>query len=145
MGEWNEMRTLGMPSRSAWREIPGHGVLELVAGAGGGSAWRVHPWCPWGQRPGLLGTFSCSRQLLFDGTAEVVPLGTGGHELVGFSMVSSGRLFLDGASALVLDSGGRPVAELADGESVWLEAGRFYLKAQPTQGREVLRIDALHD
>ncbi len=132
---------------SAWREIAGHGVVELVETPGGRET-RVHPWCPWAERPGLLRTFTCAPQLRLDesGTLVVHPLFPEISELVGLRLATAGRIALEvpgesGGSAALFDARGRLIAELVNGEPIELAAGRYYLQVETSAG-DAMRLDA---
>lgn len=127
MDEWDELlfpngnKALASP---AWREIAGHGVLEIVGGRA-----RLHAWCSWVERLELLSTFTCARRLrLTDGgTWAVRPLGVGDQELLGLETAADGRLWVETDGA-VYDAEGRLAGELRSSEPVQLTAGRYFLK-----------------
>ncbi len=155
MGESDEMQSedseclIEEALRStSWQEIAGHGLLEL-ARTDKGHTVRVHPWCPWPERPGLLSTTTCARQIHLDESGEVTvrPVFVGSSELVGMTTAAAGWLSFDvpggfAAAAAVFDARGQLVTELVAGEPVWLDAGGYFLRVETSADAEALRIVA---
>ncbi len=127
---------------ASWQEVPGYGLLETAAG---GLQVRRHPWCSWTERPDLLSTFTCARQLRIDGTRTILfrPISPNVSEMIGLVLPAAARLTLetsDGfeAPTALFDAEGRLLAEPAAGEPMWIEAGRVYLRVDAGPGREVV-------
>lgn len=106
-------------------------------------------WCPWPERPGLLGTFTCAPQLRVDEsrTLTVHPLFPETTELVGLTLAAAGRIALEttgdsGGSAALFDAQGRLIAELVNGDPIQLAAGRYYLQVEIPAGGDAIRLDA---
>ncbi len=123
---------------ASWREIPGYGLLETVAGG----QIRQHPWCSWTERPELLSTFSCAREVRVAGTRTIAvdPVSPAGVEMIGLDLAAGGRVTVE-APAAVFDAGGRLLAEPDAGEPVWLEAGRAFVRIDTGAGREAVVLD----
>lgn len=142
MDEWDELRVDRPGAEQAtWREIPGHGVLELLPADD--RRVRFYTWCPWATRPGLLATFTCGPRLLIDETGRMEvssPVyGTGGF--IAVTLASHGWVALE-SDAVLFDSRGRLIADLAAGDSMRLAAGRYFLRVETPAGVDTIRLDA---
>ncbi len=125
----------------SWQEIPGFGLMEIASG----DRLRRHPWCSWTERPELLSTFSCARQLRIDATQTftIHPISSTSSEMIRLALRTSGRITLEardglGPATALFDSQGRLLAEPTAGEPIWLEAGSAFLRLDIGPNSEVL-------
>lgn len=136
MDEWDELILPpgnGEAASAAWREVAGHGVIEV-----GDGRVRFNAWCPWAERPELLSTFTCARRLRLGvgGAATVASIGDD-EDVVGVTL-TAGRLSAS-AGVSVYDAGGRLVAEASAGEPAELAAGRYFVRW--TASAEPIRLE----